>query len=115
MLNERRPGQNITLENRNLSNESVDKKNRKLEIINILRDANDYLSVREIAYKLFEEKKIPFFERNAVAPRITELCQEGILDPVGDDIDAWTGKKVTLYGFTDDVKKNNYRTIYDEI
>lgn len=110
-MKKRRIGNNITLENRNLANETVDKKQRKKQIIKVLKKKKN-MTAREIAYSLFEEGLIPFFERNMVAPRITELCQEGILEPTYSDVDQWTGKSVTVYGFTEEVKKNNYETIY---
>ena len=107
----RKLGQNITLENRALANEKVDKKTRKRQIIEILRE-EEHQSAREIAYELFVKGLVPFFERNMVAPRITELCQEGILEPTYTDIDSWTGHEVTLYGFTKQVKENGYKTNY---
>lgn len=111
-MEKRRIGNNITLENRSLANEQIDKKQRKKQIIKVLKDNMKDMTAREIAYKLYEENLVPFFERNMVAPRITELCQEGILEPTYSDIDQWTGKSVTVYGFTEEIKKNNYETIY---
>lgn len=111
-MKKRRIGNNITLENRSLANEKVDKKTRKRQIIAVLRNNKEDMTAREIAYKLFEDGLVPFFERNTVAPRITELCQEGILEPTYTDIDGWTGHSVTVYGFTEEIKKNNYETIY---
>lgn len=111
-MEKRRVGNNITLENRSLANEKVDKRTRKKQIINILKFQKTDMTAREIAYKLFEEGLVPFFERNMVAPRITELCQEGILEPTYTDIDSWTGHSVTVYGFTEEIKNNNYETIY---
>lgn len=111
-MDKRRMGNNITLENRSLANETVDKKTRKKQIIKVLKNNMKDMTAREIAYSLFEEGLIPFFERNMVAPRITELCEEGILEPTYSDTDQWTGKLVTVYGFTEEVKKSNYETIY---
>ncbi len=109
----RRPGNNITLENRSLANEKVDKKVRKKQIIKVLKDNNmNDMTAREIAFKLYENGLVPVFERNTVAPRITELCKEGILESTYSDTDQWTGHSVTVYGFTEEVKKNNYETIY---
>lgn len=112
-MEKRRMGTNITLENRSLANEKLDKRARKKQIIKVLKDnsMND-MTAREIAYKLFEKGLVPYFERNTVAPRITELCHEGILEPTYTDIDQWTGHSVTVYGFTEEIKKNNYETIY---
>lgn len=111
-MEKRELGKNVTLENRALSHERVNKDIRKQQILKVLEDAHTGMTVREIAYELFVRNIVDFFERNNVAPRITELCQEGILEPIGTDIDQWTGRDVTVFYFTKEVKENNFNTKY---
>ena len=112
-MERKRVESSTTIDNQVASYKKLDKDTRKKEIIQILLNTKESLTVREIAYQLFVDNKVKFFERNTVAPRITELCSEGILEPKGTDIDDWTGKSVTVFGFTEEVKKQGYRCKYN--
>ena len=49
------------------------------------------MTAREIA------KKLGFHERNAAAPRLTELRKAGRVEPCGIRIDGTTGRPVTVW------------------
>lgn len=112
-MERKRVENSTTTDNQIKAYKELDKDTRKREIIQILLNAKENMTVREIAYQLFIDNKVKFFERNTVAPRITELCSEGILESKGTDIDDWTGKSVTVFGFTEEVKKQGYRCKYN--
>lgn len=63
--------------------------NRKEDILRVLGDRE--MTAREIAYAL------GFNERNAAAPRLTEMRNEGLLEVVGKKRDFVTGKNVALW------------------
>lgn len=89
-------GENTTLECRHDSNEAVDKKKRYAQILSIFNEGGAF-SAKEIAVIMCQRGYIPTTERNFSAPRITELCQDGLLEPVGKDECQYTGKTVTFY------------------
>lgn len=91
-----RPGVSITHENRALSNETVDRKKRYSQILEILADGKE-MTAREIAVELWNRGYIPTPERNFTAPRLTELSIKGIVEPCGDQKCEWTRKQVTKY------------------
>lgn len=78
----------ITEETRAEANATAPKEIRKEMILKIL---NEPKSARTLAYEL------GFTERNAVAPRLTELCAEGLVYVAGKETDKVTGKKVAVY------------------
>lgn len=86
----------ITHENRNLSNESVDKQLRYMQILGIL-DEGAEMTAKEIAVEMKKRGYIPTDERNFTAPRLTELCIRGIVEPVGKKRCTYTGKTVSVY------------------
>lgn len=97
-MEQRRYGQDVTMETRHDSHEKVDKAVRYRQIIEVLKDTSlDGLSAKEIAHKMYLKGYIPTNERNYTAPRLTELCQKGIVEPIGKDICCFTGHKVTYY------------------
>ena len=49
------------------------------------------MTAREIAYKL------NFYDLNAVKPRITELCNSGLLEACGKAYDYITDRAVSVY------------------
>ena len=96
----RQPGQNPTIETRHDSHEEVlhSKQKRYTQIIEILREKGD-LTAKECAVAMFEKGYVSNTERNNAAPRLNELSNMGILEPVGKKKCAWTGKTVAVYGF----------------
>jgi repressor of nif and glnA expression len=85
----------ITHENRNLSNESVDKQLRYMQILNVL-DGKE-MTAKEIAVEMNKRGEIPTDERNFTAPRLTELSIKGIVEPIGKKKCSYTGKTVSVY------------------
>lgn len=88
-------GENPTIETRHESHEKVDKKKRYRQIIDIL-DGKE-LTAKEVAVEMFRRGYIPTTERNFASPRLTELTEQGVVEPVGKKICKWTGKKVAVY------------------
>lgn len=62
---------------------------RKGAILEVLGDRE--MSARQLATEM------GFTERNAVAPRLTEMTNAGILEVCGKAYDALTDRKVALY------------------
>lgn len=91
-----RLGEFPTLETRNESNETVDKEKRYKQIIETL-DGNKQMTAKEIAVAMHKKGYIPTTERNFTAPRLTELCYKGIVEPIGKIKCEYTGKKVSVY------------------
>lgn len=79
----------IPRQTRRESYEAMDRKTRKREILAVL-DGRE-MTAREIA------KKLGFHERNAAAPRLTELKKAGRVEPCGIRIDKTTGRSVTVW------------------
>ena len=97
-MEKREYGTNPTLECRHDSHEKVDKKKRYKQIIGILKSYKvSGLTAKEIAARMCEKGYIPTPERNFAAPRLTEMCEQGIVEPIGKRTCIWTGKKVTVY------------------
>ncbi|MBP5423759.1 MAG: hypothetical protein J6Y78_15090 [Paludibacteraceae bacterium] len=92
----RQNGEFTTLETRAESHETVDKKRRYSQIIECLTENGD-LTAKECAVIMMSKGYIPTSERNFTAPRMTEMSQKGIIEPVGKKICSYTGKKVAVY------------------
>lgn len=67
---------------------------RENEVLEAL--GNDEMTANEIAYKLYQEGKTPFFNRNYAAPRLNALENWGIVEVVGKKKD-FVGKTCCLY------------------
>lgn len=94
----RRYGQDITLETRAEAHEKVDKKKRYAEIKSILKTAQPYgLTAKEIAVAMYKRNWTQNDDRNNSAPRLTELCDAGVVEPIGKRVCEYTGKTVTVY------------------
>ena len=96
-MEKREYGTNPMAECRRDSHEKVDKKKRYAQIIQVLKPIKTGLTAREIAAVMCKKGFIPTDERNYVSPRLTELCEKGVVEPIGKRICLWTGKKVTVY------------------
>ncbi len=96
----RRPGEAPTLQARAESYETVDKQKRYRQILECL-DEKKQVTAKECAVMLFEKGYTPAPERNYAAPRITELCQQGIVEPIGKTCCEYTGKTVTVFARRD--------------
>lgn len=101
----------ITEQTRQESNLKVDRNTRYKEIIEKLYEYEEGLTAREITYKL------GYTERNAVAPRLTELCNNAKSVPekyknmvvvCGKKYDNTTKTNVSVYKIK---KENNVKNI----
>lgn len=93
---ERRAGEIPTLDTRGEAHEQVDKQKRYSQIIECLKETNE-MTAKEIAVRMMQKGYIPTSERNFTAPRLTEMCQKGIIEPVGKKKCIYTGKTVAVY------------------
>ncbi len=83
----------LTIETRNESFKSTDKKSRQKIILNAL--GNNKLTARQIAYKL------GYKDLNYVKPRLTELLQEGTIITKDKEFDPITNRNVAVYQLND--------------
>ena len=91
------PGTNPLAEARKESEETVDKKIRYQQIIEILTDSSEPLSAKEIAVEMYKKHYAPTSERNFSSPRLTELLKMGIVDCVGKKVCEYTHKTVGVF------------------
>ena len=94
-IERRRFGENTTFDTRSESHEKVDKQKRYRQILEILNGHE--LTAKEIAVEMCRRGYIPTTERNFAAPRLTEMAEQGKVEPVGKKVCQWTGKKVAVY------------------
>jgi repressor of nif and glnA expression len=66
-------------------------------VIEVLDRSSRFLTAREIATELYKDKLIPYPVRQAVAPRLTELESDGIVEAVGKVYDEATKRNVAVY------------------
>ena len=92
---ERMPGENTTLETRVEAEETIDKKIRYNQILEIL-DGKE-MTAKEIANEMWMRGYTSSNERNFVSPRATEMLIDGRLEIVGKKKCEWTGKKVSVF------------------
>lgn len=96
-MRERIPGEIPTLECRAEAYETIDKKKRYKQIIEVLQGGKE-MTAKEIAVEMCSRGYIPTSERNFTAPRLTELSRNGVVEPVGKQRCTYTGKTVCVYG-----------------
>ena len=97
---ERSYGTIPSLECRHDSNEVVDRQKRYRQIIECLTEFGD-MSAREIASAMCLKGYASTAERNVSAPRLTEMCERGIVEQKGKKVCRTTHKIVTVYGLTE--------------
>ena len=93
----RRYGEDVTLETRAEAHDKVDKAKRYKQIKAILKNHPEGLTAKEVAVMMWQRGFIPTTERNFSAPRLTEMCEAGVVEPIGKKICQITGRKVSLY------------------
>lgn len=105
-MEERMPGEYTTYETRTESHEKVDKQKRYSQIIECLLEADKGqergLTAKECAVMMMQKGYIPTSERNYVSPRLTELGQQGRVEPIGKKICSFTGKKVSVWALREE-------------
>lgn len=87
----------ITEETRLESYLLTDSSTIRKKILNILRERREALSAGEIARLMHAKRYIPYPVRQAVAPRLTELVDEGLVVVDGKVYDSETGRNVAAY------------------
>lgn len=90
------------MEARAAANETVDRQTRYRQIIECLEDRGPS-TAKEIAVWMCLAGQATTSDRNLSAPRLTELCETGMVEPVGKTKCRYTGKTVTVYG----LRENN--------
>lgn len=104
-MEERLAGEYTTLDTRGEAHEKVDKKKRYSQIIEcMLEFGNKGLTAKECAVLMMKKGYIPTSERNFTAPRLTEMSQNGIVEPIGKTICQYTGHKVAVYALRENVE-----------
>ena len=86
----------ITYETRSEANDTVDKKKRYRQILEILQGGKE-MTAKEIAVEMCQRGYVPTPERNFAAPRLTELSIKGLVEPCGKQKCTYKGKTVALY------------------
>lgn len=96
-MNHRISGTNPLTETRAKANETVDRKTRYMQIIEILEDSKQPLSAKEISVEMYRRGYSSTSERNLSHPRIHELLKIGVLEVAGDKICQFTGHLVGVF------------------
>ena len=86
----------ITTITKQLSFEDI-KPKRELRYVQIMDRLDRPKTAKELAIELFIDKLIPTTERNATAPRLTELEQMGYVRVIEKRKCQYTGKTVAVY------------------
>lgn len=103
---EARNGEIVTFSTRGEAHDKVDKQKRYAQIIECLKVKD--MTAKEIAVMMFEKGLIPTSERNFTAPRLTEMSQNGMVEPIGKKKCIYTGKTVAVYRL---ITQNKYEQI----
>ena len=93
---ERHYGEITTFDTRSEAHEAVDKAKRYSQIIECLSETQA-MTAKEIAVRMMQRGYIPTSERNFVSPRLTELGQKGVVEPIGKKKCGYTGRMVAVY------------------
>ena len=80
-MEERRAGEFTTYETRGEAHEKVDKRKRYSQILECLME-NGSLTAKECAVIMMQKGYVPTSERGWCAPRMTEMSQNGIIEPI---------------------------------
>ena len=91
----RRPGESPMQQARAEANASVPRENRYNQILQVLGDKQ--MTSREIAYEMYRRHMIPTSDVNFVRPRLTEMMDDGRIEPCGKGKDKDTGRTVTVF------------------
>lgn len=101
MMEARRYGEDPRLETRAEANETVDRQKRYRQILDCLEERGAS-TAKQVAVWMCLSGYIPTSERNYTAPRLTEMCEKGMVEPIGKTRCAYTGKTVTVYDLRGD-------------
>ena len=95
-MEKRRAGEVPTLDTRAEAEGKVDKQLRYKQIIECLKEHGD-MTAKECAVQMMQKGYIPTSERNFTAPRMTEMTEKGIIEPIGKKKCSYTGRSVAIY------------------
>ena len=95
-----RAGQVVTLDTRADAEASVDKNKRYKQILEILGDKE--MTAKEIAVEMYNKGYTPSTERNFSQPRLNELMNKRIVEPIGKKKCKYTGRTVAVYKKVED-------------
>lgn len=86
-----------TMETRRESHEAIvpEKSRRAALILEVLGDGK--MTVDDIVNALIARGRITTFDRNFVAPRLTEMKDAGIIEVVGKKISDRSGKRIAVW------------------
>ncbi len=87
-----------TYQTRQESNESVDRKKRYMQVMDILKGRT--MTAKEVAVEMNLRGFAPTSERNFAAPRLTELARNGLVEVVGKRKCQYSHKMVAMYRLT---------------
>lgn len=94
-MEERRYGTNPLKENRYEANKTVNRAKRYEQILEVLQ--GHQMTFRDIANAMYERGYTPSPETTYSQPRVTELVERGMIEPVGKVKSRITGKNVTIF------------------
>lgn len=95
-MEKRRAGEVPTLDTRAEAEGKVNKQIRYKQIIECLKENGD-MTAKECAVLMMHKGYIPTSERNFTAPRMTEMTEKGIIEPIGKKKCTYTGRTVAIY------------------
>lgn len=93
---ERRPGQNITWDTKAEASEGVDRLHRQQQVLRLLEELGP-MTAKEVAVEMHRRGMTANEDRNNAAPRLTELCKIGLVEPIGKKRCDYTGKSVAVF------------------
>ena len=93
----RQYGENTTYECRAESHEKVNKQKRRNDILFVLHNSTKPMTSWEIVEDLYFLGKVDRVDRNYVSPRLTEMCEDGTIEPVGKKLCNVSGRNVTAF------------------
>lgn len=88
---------NITKATRKESYKQLDSATVRGNIITIFQECQRPMSAADVATEMYKRRLIPYPVRQATAPRITELVQNGRLEPCGKAYDSHTERNVAVF------------------
>lgn len=87
----------VTSDTRFDSFQSTNRKRLYQLITSVLKEYSEGMTAREIAIKLYNQGFLLSNERQATAPRLTEMVDKGLIVVVGKKKDTVTQKQVAVY------------------
>ena len=101
-MERRKAGEYTTYETRGDSHDKTDKNKRYKEILGILREHPEGLTAKEVAVWMHKLKYARSTERNLSAPRISELMDQGKVEPIGKKVCQYTGRTVAVFAIREE-------------